>query len=151
MKSSRIYISTVFIFLLMGTQSAFSNTQEEIRSKNTDFRNVVKIETQQYDDALIKNVYLEHRRKTKKSGTKDYLYVKGSFKNLRRTILAGAQVRARFYDADGNLLEVKQDAVIPRIMRQYRKNRGHFTLKVSYDPEIVLCKLDATWSGKEED
>lgn len=151
MKRQKSIILALFMLSFMGAQSVYASSEEVIRSKNNEFRNTVEIETQQYEDALIKNVYFEHRQKTRKSEIKDYLYVKGSFKNLRRSILAGAQIRARFYDIDGNLLAVKQDAVIPRIMRQYRKNRGHFTVKVPYDSEIVLCKLDATWSGKDSD
>lgn len=149
MKRLYVLITALFIFFILVGQSAYASIKKEIRSNNNEFRNVVELDIQQYEEAIIKNVYLEHRQKTKKSGTQDYLYVKGSFKNLQKTILAGAKIQARFYDANGNLLNIKQGAVIPRIMRQYRKNRGHFTLKVPYDSEISVCKLDAVWSGKE--
>lgn len=151
MKSFKLLILVLFTFAFMGGQSAYAITQEEIRSKNSEFKKNLEIDIQEYDDALIKNIYLEHRQKEKKSGLKDYLYVKGSFKNSQRSILAGAHVRARFYDANGNLVAVEEDAVIPRIMRQYRKNRGHFTIKIPYDSNIVLCRLDATWSGQEDE
>tara|TARA_B100000745_G_scaffold279508_1_gene211043 strand:+ start:387 stop:845 length:459 start_codon:yes stop_codon:yes gene_type:complete len=152
MKILKLFILMFIVIIFSGVQNGHSFVkQEEIRTKNDSFKREIKIETEEYYDAKVSNVYLQHKNKKKRSGEKDYLYVKGTFKNLRRTILAGAVITAKFYDGEGNLIAVEKKSVIPRILRRYRKGIGHFTIKTKYDSRIELCKLEANWSGKEED
>lgn len=151
MKNLKLFLPILLAVILMTSLEAYAKTQEEIRIKNETFKTMVEIDIEEYDDARINNVYLEHRQRVRKTGAKDYLYVKGSLKNLRKTILAGAYVTAKFYDSDGKLIDVERGEVIPRIMRQYRKNRGKFTVRLPYNSQISLCKLTATWSGKEDE
>lgn len=151
MKNLKLFLPISLAVILMTSLEAYAKTQEEIRSNNETIKTMVEIDIEEYDDMRINNVYLEHRQRVRKTGAKDYLYVKGSLKNLRRTILAGSYITAKFYDSDGNLIDVERSVVIPRILREYRRNRGNFTVRVPYNSQISLCKLTATWNGKEDD
>lgn len=116
--------------------------EEAVRTKTESFRRNIKIEISQYDDARIENVYLEHRRKTKKD-EKDYLYVHGSVRNLSLSYTSGIIARTKFFDAAGNLISDEVDEVIPRSMRRYGHggSKGYFTIKTVYDPNITNCKM----------
>ncbi len=152
MKFKKLLIVLLLSFSFIGIQNVYSMvTKEEIRTKNFAFQGNIDVETETYDEAKIRNVYLEHKTKMKKSGKKEYLYVKGSLKNLSKSILAGAVITAKFFDTEGNLIAVERKSVTPNIMRRYRRSKGYFTIKTKYNSQIKLCKLEANWSGKEED
>jgi hypothetical protein len=123
----------------------------EIRTKIESVKRNIQIEAQRYDDARIEYIYLEHKRKKKKKGEKDYLYVKGAVKNLMNRHLSGAIVTADFIDASGQVVAREYGEVIPRIIRLNGAKKGYFTVKTSYNPSVSLCKLTLNWNGKEEE
>lgn len=123
----------------------------EIRTKTSSFKRNISIEITKYDEARIEHAYLEHKRKKKKSGEKDYLYVKGAVKNLMNRHLSGAIVTATFIDNNGQVVGHEFGEVIPRIIRLNGAKEGYFTVKTKYDPFVTQCKLTLNWSGKEEE
>jgi len=123
----------------------------EIRTKIESFKRNIQVKLQRYDEARIEYAYLEHKRKKKKTGEKDYLYVKGAVKNLMNRHLSGAVVLVDFVNDVGQVVAREYGEVIPRIIRLNGAKKGYFTVKTSYNPSISLCKLTLNWSGKEEE
>lgn len=146
------YIYILFVLAIFGvggcaTVPSLPETpkiiEETVRTKTESFRCNIKIEISQYDDARIENVYLEHRHKKTKKDEKDYLYVHGSIRNISLSYISGIIVRAKFFDAAGNLISDEVDEVIPRMMRRYGhgNSKGYFTIKTVYDLDITNCKM----------
>ncbi len=124
--------------------------EETVRSRIDSFRRNIKIEISKHDQARIKNVYLEHQHKKKKTGEKDYLYVNGSIKNTSIPIISGIAVVAEFLDSTGNIIATEHDDIIPRIVGRHGARKGYFTIKTDYNPDITQCRLKLSWYGQDE-
>ena len=153
------YIYVLFTVVILGisgyatvrsAHAASKVIEETVRSKNEAFRRDIKIEISPHDEARIENVYLEHQRKKKKAGEKDYLYVHGSVKNTSISIISGINVIAEFFDDKGNLLARANGEITPRIIERYGRGKGYFTVKTEFNPAITQCKLKLLWHGQDD-
>lgn len=125
--------------------------EETVRTKTESFKRNIKIEISLSDAARIENVYLEHKRKMKKTGEKDYLYVNGSIKNISIPFGSGFSVIADFFDEKGNVIARVHEDVIPRIVRRHKIRKWrYFSLETDYDLAITQCKLRLSWYKEGE-
>ena len=124
--------------------------EETVKSRIDSFKCDIKVEISKHDGASIENVYLEHHRKKKKTGEKDYLFINGSVKNTSISIMSGIVVMAEFIDEKGNVITSAYDDIIPRIVRRHGARKGHFTIKTEYNPVITKCRLKILRPGEED-
>ncbi len=121
------------LMILVATSSVVAN--------NGDIKPAFKIEKQ--DRAPLK---LLDARYSVEDGK---LIIKGKVKNTRSRVTPGIFVVAKFYDLAGRLIETKEKRTVGSVNKLKGSRESKYTIKLDYNPKIVLCKLEVDWQRGE--
>ncbi len=133
MKRMNVMIAIISLVMAACTYSALANNGTTQR----------RLKIEKLDRAPLKLLNARY------SVEGDKLVIKGKVKNTRSRVISGIFVVASFYDSAGRLIDVKERDTLGSVHPLKGNRESKYTIKIDYNPQIVLCKLQVGWRRGE--